>query len=558
LAVTEENPGQGPSAAPTAPLPTQRLDDGDDAAASADDVAKTEEPQAESAEPNEDAVTAALALKFLPGTRVAGRYDLLAAHGGVRGGAAHLRFWQAFDVVAGQHVALTLVDPDGGMPVEQVNEILARTVVLKGLDTPGAARVLDVLHTGRYGVVVADWVRGGNLRQVADTSPSPAGVAGAMLALVAAAEAAHRGGLALGVDHPDRLRISTDGHAMLAFPATLADATPQRDIRGIGNALYALLVGRWPDGDADGWPGVRFDAAQRPQEPADLDPDIPFLISATAAGALRPDGGIDSASTLLALLREAAHTPVDDEPVAVPPSMPPATGGYAEFAAFGPAERSAEARRRLVRVGIGTAAAALVIALALVASNVGAIFGDDTDGMDQRGLGLNDTVAAPASPAPAPAPGGEPIKPVKAAVFSPDGSPDSPEQAAKAIDGDPNTSWQTDTYFDADPFPKFKSGVGLMVQLPQPATPRSVVLDVDSTGTVVQIRSARSASPGSLADTTELSKPTPVRPGRNTIELSDPAPTSNIVVWITKLGSTAGKNRADIGEVAINATVGPA
>jgi len=44
------------------------------------------------------------------------------------GARTHLQFWQGFDVVSGQEVALTLADPDREMPEEFVHEILARTV----------------------------------------------------------------------------------------------------------------------------------------------------------------------------------------------------------------------------------------------------------------------------------------------------------------------------------------------------------------------------------------------------------------------------------------------
>jgi hypothetical protein len=63
-----------------------------------------------------------------------GRHQLLTPHGG----RTHLQFWQGFDVVSGQEVALTLIDPDCELPDEFVHEILARTVRLKGIDMPGA------------------------------------------------------------------------------------------------------------------------------------------------------------------------------------------------------------------------------------------------------------------------------------------------------------------------------------------------------------------------------------------------------------------------------------
>src|SRR5262245_56484 len=97
---------------------------------------------------------------------------------------------------------------------------------------PGVARLLEVFHTGSFGVVVSESIYGGGIRQIADTAPSPAGVASAMQSLAAATEAAHRAGLVLSVDDPSRLRIGVDGHAALAFPASVPDTTVASDLRG--------------------------------------------------------------------------------------------------------------------------------------------------------------------------------------------------------------------------------------------------------------------------------------------------------------------------------------
>ena len=94
----------------------------------------------------------------------------------------------------------------------------------------------------------------------------------------------------------------------LAFPATLPDATPEDDIRGIGAALYALLINRWPlpeSGVRSGLAPAELDAAGQPIEPRAVDRDIPFQISAAAARAVQEGGGIRSAPTLLNLLQQA-------------------------------------------------------------------------------------------------------------------------------------------------------------------------------------------------------------------------------------------------------------
>ena len=223
---------------PSAPRPSDQLN-GDVPAGSRRGPLSFDAPRERSGEPSGSSDE----VQLVPGARIAGgRYRLLVFHGG----APPLQFWQALDTALDRQVALTFVDPDGALPDEVVQEILSRTLRLSRVDKPGVARVLDVVHTGSGGLVVSEWVRGGSLQEVADTAPSPVGAVRAMQSLAAAADAAHRAGVALSIDHPSRVRVSIEGDVVLAYPATMPDANPQNDIRGIGAALYALLVNRWP------------------------------------------------------------------------------------------------------------------------------------------------------------------------------------------------------------------------------------------------------------------------------------------------------------------------
>lgn len=146
------------------------------------------------------------------------------------------------------------------------------------------------------------------------------------------------------------------------------------------------------------------------------------------------------------------------------------------------------------------------------------------------------------------------VTPESATVFSPGGSPDHPDQASLAVDGNPDTSWSTDIYQDAAPFPAFKQGVGLLLQLPSPTALSEVTIDVPSTGTEVQIRAADSAHPSNLSDTTELTPTVALQPGENTITVDNQTETSNVLVWISKLGTLDGQSRTTISEITLRAT----
>ncbi|MGZ6778586.1 MAG: serine/threonine-protein kinase, partial [Mycobacterium sp.] len=145
------------------------------------------------------------------------------------------------------------------------------------------------------------------------------------------------------------------------------------------------------------------------------------------------------------------------------------------------------------------------------------------------------------------------IKPVSASVFSPSGSPDNPQQAGAAIDGNPDTSWSTVTYKDPVPFPTFVEGEGLLLHLSDPTALSAVTIDLSSTGTEVQIRSSPTETPAKLADTTELVGTTPLQSGHNRIEVHNSTKTSNVLVWITKLGTTDGQSRTAISEITLQA-----
>ncbi len=504
-------------------------------------------------EPPIEAATSDEDVHLIPGATIGGgRYRLLVFHGG----PPNLQFWQALDTALDRQVALTFVDPDAALADEDLQQILDRTLRLSRIESPGIARILDVANTGSGGLIVSEWTRGGSLQEVAETSPSPIGGARAMQTLAAAAEQAHRAGVALSIDHPSRVRVSIEGDVALAFPATMPDASPEDDIRGIGAALYALLINRWPlpeSGVRSGLEPAEVDSAGEPVEPRSVNREIPFQISTAAARSVQAGGGIRSAPTLLNLLQQA--TAIADRTEQINPvDEPQAPARAASVRSVPPDDPEVAARRRKgLIVGLSVGAAVIVVALIVLASVLKGIFGD-VGGFSQDELGLNaPSTSADAGDGSTGTSSGATVKPVKATVFSPEGEADAPDQAPLAIDGNKSTVWPIDTYSDPVPFPNFKNGVGLMLQLPQPTTVGEVTIDLNSTGTSVEIRSAQTPTPSSLADTTVLTPATPLKPGSNTIKVDNATPTSNLLVWVSTLGQVDGKSRSDIAEITVKA-----
>ena len=291
------------------------------------------------------------------------------------------------------------------------------------------------------------------------------------------------------------------------------------------------------------WQPAEKDPAGEPLEPRAVNREIPFQISAAAARSVQAGGGIRSAATLLNLLQQA--TAVADRTDLIEP-----IGVAAPAAARPPAEDDVEAqvrRKRNLLIGVGVGAGVLVIALIVLASVLSSIFGDVGGGLKGDQLGLNPSTSQ--SPAASGCGGqarqGDGLLPARWRR--------QPGQGRPRADGNAGSGWSTDTYTDPVPFPNFKNGVGLLLQLPQPTTVGSVSLTVPSTGTQVQIRSASSASPASLDDTTVLTQATTLKPGSNTIEVNASSPTSYLVVWISTMGTTDGKNRTEISGLTVRA-----
>ncbi|MFV9456821.1 murein biosynthesis integral membrane protein MurJ [Rhodococcus sp. NM-2] len=510
--------------------------------------------------------------KLIPGASVAGgRYRLLTPHGGSRG----LQFWQALDVKLDREVALTFVDAEQrstSAGPEGPQAILSRTLRLGRINSPGLARVLDVVRGSSGGIVVAEWTPGRSLREMADTKPSPIGAASAIRALAAAAETAHRAGGALSIDHPDRVRISINGDAVLAFPATLADSDSSTDVRGLGAMLYALITARWPLGDPSapaGDPsgshrpgsvgGMRLadrDSSGQPIGPRVIRPEVPFEISAVALRSLEPNGGIRTAATVQHILDQASV--VNDKTEFIPVlrlgQRAPGTTGHA---LADPEALEAEKKKsnRMIAALVGLAVVTIIVLALLGFWLATFLTGSSSDApLTEQDFGLTTSAEAPPnpeSPAPAPAPAANvaPVSPSGATVFSPQGTPDSAANARLAVDGNTSTVWSTDSYFQ--PFPALKNGVGLMVTLDDPATLSSVWINSPTPGTNVEIRSAPSENP--TLDQTQVLGSKVLGNGVTEIPVKSEGPTKNVLVWITGLTNSGGKNQSSIADIGFNA-----
>nr|WP_234974350.1 murein biosynthesis integral membrane protein MurJ [Williamsia sterculiae] len=513
--------------------------------------------------------------RLIPGAAVAGgRYRLLQHHGGSRG----LQFWRARDINLDRDVGLTFVDaeqiappvdPDdrGSARREGPQAVLSRTLRLGRVNSSGIARVLDVVRGSSGGIVVSEWVPGSSLAEVAKTNPSPVGAARAVRALAAAAEAAHRTGTSLSIDHPDRIRISSDGNAVLAFPGTLAGDANSQDVRGLGAVLYALLLAHWPldpetgaglatsrdvSEPIGGLPVAEPDDDGKPVEPRAARTEVPFEISAVAARALQGDSGIRTAATVQHVLDQATvlDQKTDLLPVVDSDRQEPTSNVSRAHDRGGRPQRK-RSMRALGLIG-GAVLLSLFLIIALIVWLSGGLDSDSSSGdIDSQLFPTTSAAATPSSSGPRPAPAA-PAGPVTlTSVALKDYSnqpPDSSANLPNVLTG-ASPSWRTDAYRGGPQFGNLKSGLGLIFTMQRSAPLTKVTIRTDTPGAQVQIRTA--PSPGASFDDTTQVAAAALDSTSTDITIANPRATQYFLVWITALprGATSSTYQAGITQV---------
>ncbi|WP_255455979.1 MULTISPECIES: murein biosynthesis integral membrane protein MurJ [unclassified Corynebacterium] len=349
--------------------------------------------------------------RLIAGAEVsAGRFRLLAAHGGVTGA----RFWQAKESATGREVALVFVDlsklaaqdsprnitPTGlRIKIAQLNaQVTRRTRVLAALNHPAIASGIAIEPYGDGVLIIADWVPGRSLSSIAQTNPNPYAAAYAFEPLAQAVTKAHEIDTPLGLDNRARIRISTEGHAVLAFPAVLPGTHAENDLRGIRAGLGQLI-----------------DPETAPADIAALMHTPPEQLPEKLAGLELPHADVDEKQpTALAVTEDKAPRP-------------------ANVPGFGRAGYSNKG------IGILTiVAVVLVLICALLTAYLTTLLSHDSN---DAPISADNIVGSKTQAVPSP----ELIRPISSVqAWAQDPtmlSQDSVNSSAFTIDGDPQTSW---------------------------------------------------------------------------------------------------------------------
>lgn len=456
------------------------------------------------------------------GQLLAGRYRLERpiASGGMA------RVWEASDQLLKRRVAVKILHPHLADDETFVKRFRAEAIAAARLTHPSIVSAYDTVVEGRVNAIVMELVVGTTLRADLDQhGPMKLMAVLAVGTQVAdALGAAHSAGLVHRDVKPANILLSADGRVLvtdfgIAKAASDGDLTqagslvgtakylaPEQvdgrpvdgraDLYALGVVLYEALTGQ-PPFVADTDAGTALARLHRdPVAPRQLRPDIPVGVEAVVMRAMarEPDGRYADATAMRRALLAAGGDPRQAPAVAqaaaaastgerpavrstIPPPPPPgasqprqvvrAPGG--PDSDVSPPERRTPTRSRLPRVVLA------VFALAAIAA---------------AGAFLTDRVTSP---------GSEPVA-VTVTDFDPlgDNRVENPDDVGNITDGDPDTTWSTETYHSIDM--GLKDGVGLVITTEEAVALHSLTVTSPDAGWEAEIYIQDGAAPTSLDD----------------------------------------------------------
>jgi hypothetical protein len=487
--------------------------------------------------------------------------------------------WRAHDAVLSRNVGLELLPSNDPRAERFLDAARGSTAV----SDPRFLRVLDLIQDDHgHHMIVREWARAFPLDAVLAQAPLPSWRAAAIVIEVAEALAnAHERGQfhrrltphQVLLKESGAVRVVGLGFATALAPVGGAEQQPDAaqlerlDVQGLGKLLYACLVARWPGGHVDGLRSAPTEHGRvlRPRQVrAGVDREIDAICDRILGSP--PVQGRPAITSAAEVAHELRHVlarldPHDTtggsaispdlvrydpvvEPLGPPPGLEPPRPRPKAFEPRPPTtleRRKAQARsltkgeRGLVLLG---AAGVLVILLviAFLAGRQGPV---PEAGPSESATG---TVGV--------------LDIARVIDFDPQGDgSESPESTGSVLDGDPATSWSTQTYRGRADLGGLKDGVGLILDLGGPRQVDSIRLTLAGAPTSLEVLTAPPGTDGVPRSVDALTPVASVQDGGTDVTVSLPAGTVTryVVVWLTSLPQVGtGEFRGEITEVRVD------
>ncbi|MFD0974994.1 protein kinase family protein [Plantactinospora endophytica] len=490
------------------------------------------------------------------GEILAERYEL-AEH--INDDSAGRQVWRGVDVILRRPVAVVLRYPGG----DSAKEMLQAAVAASRVIHPNLVGVYDAIDEEDRAYVVREWVDGHSLRElVADGVLDPARATSIAHAVSGAISAIHATGMVHGNLHPGTVMVGDDGRVVLADARTDGADTPETDVRAVGGILYYALTGHWPHTEAS----LTAGSTRRSRSPL---PDAVRDASGTIAAPRQVRAGVPAYldDLTMDLLDSQLAVPSSDVLAAELGRLDAAAeehyldSGPLRFTSGddgGPDLPTPGNRKMLIGI-----AALLVIALVGLSLGINALVGngDSTDGQagptPSTGTSTQPAVAGDPEP-PAATPRKVNLKGNQVRVIDPDGTRSELDDVEKAVDGDSNEGWETESYRGGSKFGNAKSGMGILINLGEPREVTSVQVVFSDPGVSAELRWGTKDFPASAsgdralvaAYTNRIGNPFEKTENTNVLFNQFVPPGQKyqyLMLWITDLPETESSGRYKIG-----------
>ena len=487
------------------------------------------------------------------GSTLSGRYRLSSKLGS--GGMSTV--YLAVDETLERSVAVKVLHAGISDQPDQIERFRREARAVAQLSHPNVVAVIDAGEDGGHPYIVFEYVEGETLKQRIDRMGRlPVDEAAAYAIEIGRGLAAAHARMLVHRDvKPQNVLIDAEGRAKVTdFGIALSlesdgltktgrvlgttdyvspeqamgqDVDARSDIYSLGILLYEMLTGQ-PPFQAETLVGVAMKHVNEPMpDIQEARPQVSAALSAVIerATAKDPKRRYADMGAMLSDLEGALDVEVT-------------RAGGATGEATTVIESVPRARRLLPSRRVSIAGILLVLAAAGIALAIAALTGEEKKGKP----------AEPGAPA-----SGAAIELASAEDFDPEGdNQEHSEEAAQAIDGNPDTPWTTETYETGPGLDlSAKSGVGLIVATDEPVAAREMTIVSATEGWSGEVYGATDGPPddiegwgqpiGRITDASE----------EETVALDATSESRYYLLWITDLAESEGGFVVEIGEIEL-------